>query len=194
MRVCKEHKACEARDFTVPVRIATIGSGKDSFNQLVSLGDITEGTVVWTFNSRVAQMAKTVLHVTKEELDSWPEAKRADFQMWCWQDDWNSFTGCTDRRFACLDRTNFLQHSCDPTCWFQGDGMLVARRAIRAGEPLSIEYASVDTLFSSFEEPCCCGTDKCRNVIRNSDFLNPAIALPYKGHMRRFLDAFWDKQ
>ena len=62
-----------------------------------------------------------------------------------------------------------IDHSCDPNAWLDGLD-LVARRSIRLGEEITIDYA---TLFNermpAFE--CACDSPICRGTIRGTDYL-----------------------
>jgi D-alanine-D-alanine ligase len=61
-----------------------------------------------------------------------------------------------------------INHSCDPNAWLEGLDM-VARRAIRAGEEITIDYA---TFYNEQMDDflCHCGTDECRAIIRGTDY------------------------
>ncbi len=61
-----------------------------------------------------------------------------------------------------------INHSCDPNAWLEGLDM-VARRAIEAGEEITMDYATfyneqMDDFF------CHCGTELCRGIIRGTDY------------------------
>jgi D-alanine-D-alanine ligase len=61
-----------------------------------------------------------------------------------------------------------INHSCDPNAWLQGLN-LVARRKIRAGEEITIDYA---TFYNERMDDfvCHCGARKCRGIIRGTDY------------------------
>lgn len=83
-----------------------------------------------------------------------------------------------------------LNHSCDPNVWFAGAG-LVTRRAIRAGEELTYDYATgpseAGPLF------CHCETYRCRQVIAGDDWRIPQLQRRYAGHwapqVQKLIDA-----
>lgn len=61
-----------------------------------------------------------------------------------------------------------INHSCDPNAWLEGLN-LVARRDIKPGEEITIDYATfynerMDDFF------CHCGADSCRGIIRGTDY------------------------
>ncbi|RLB47608.1 MAG: hypothetical protein DRJ42_25050, partial [Deltaproteobacteria bacterium] len=60
-------------------------------------------------------------------------------------------------------------HSCDPNAWFEGLD-IVARRAIAAGEEVTLDHAT----FRAGDLPsfqCACGATDCRGTIRGDDYL-----------------------
>lgn len=61
-----------------------------------------------------------------------------------------------------------INHSCDPNAWLQGLN-LVARRKIKAGEEITIDYA---TFYNERMDDfvCHCGAGKCRGIIRGTDY------------------------
>ncbi|MEZ4636515.1 MAG: SET domain-containing protein-lysine N-methyltransferase [Caldilineaceae bacterium] len=64
-----------------------------------------------------------------------------------------------------------LNHACDPNAWLSGLD-LVARRPIRAGEQITVDYATFcNEIMKDFE--CHCGSPNCRGVIHGNDYLAP---------------------
>lgn len=82
-----------------------------------------------------------------------------------------------------------LNHSCDPNAWYAGAGSLnvVARRRIKKGEEITVEYATVYGEFVK-EFACRCGCPSCRLNIRPSDCRSAEIMLLYRDHMSPFVD------
>ncbi len=66
-----------------------------------------------------------------------------------------------------------INHSCNPNSWVEGLN-LVARRRIKAGEEITVDYA---TFYNEQMEDfvCHCGARGCRKVIRGSDYLKPFV-------------------
>ncbi len=66
-----------------------------------------------------------------------------------------------------------INHSCDPNAWLEGMD-LVARRKIKAGEEITIDYATFyNERMDDF--PCHCGTRRCRKMIRGTDYLEDFV-------------------
>ncbi len=66
-----------------------------------------------------------------------------------------------------------INHSCNPNAWIEGLN-LVARRRIKAGEEITVDYA---TFYNEQMEDfaCHCGARGCRKVIRGTDYLKPFV-------------------
>lgn len=66
-----------------------------------------------------------------------------------------------------------INHSCDPNAWIEGLN-LVARRNIKAGEQITIDYATFyNEQMDDFD--CHCGTRRCRKVVRGTDYLEDFV-------------------
>jgi D-alanine-D-alanine ligase len=82
-----------------------------------------------------------------------------------------------------------INHACDPNTWLEGLD-IVARRAIRRGEELTIEYATFcGPAMAPFD--CHCGAVHCRRTIRGSDHLLPVIRTIYAEHASDFVRNAW---
>jgi D-alanine-D-alanine ligase len=78
-----------------------------------------------------------------------------------------------------------INHSCDPNTWFDGLDLL-ARRPIRAGEPITLDYATVyGTTMAEFT--CQCGSQGCRGTIRGTDHLAPWVEERYGDHLSPYV-------
>lgn len=86
----------------------------------------------------------------------------------------------------------FLNHSCDPTAWLKDEVTVVARRAIKAGEEITTEFA---TWFDY--EPgavysagwvCKCGSPLCRKILSPRDWQRAELQQRYTGHFSPFLE------
>lgn len=67
-----------------------------------------------------------------------------------------------------------VNHACDPSAWLRGLDV-VARREIRAGEEITLEYATFyDDRMPDFA--CDCGAPRCRGIVRGSDWRSEFVA------------------
>lgn len=67
-----------------------------------------------------------------------------------------------------------INHSCEPAAWVEGLDV-VARRAVEAGEEITLDYATFSNeRMPSFE--CRCGASNCRRTIRGEDYLTDVVS------------------
>ena len=82
-----------------------------------------------------------------------------------------------------------MNHSCDSNVWMRDEVTLVARRDIRAGEELTVDYALMSGLPGDLlKEPCRCGSPVCRGIITGDDWQLPEIQARYRDHFSPFLN------
>lgn len=72
-------------------------------------------------------------------------------------------------------------HSCDPNLWHDDAVTIVARRAIQAGEELTIDYAT-HTMSPMWSMTCQCSSELCRGVVSGNDWRRPILQLRYGRH------------
>jgi D-alanine-D-alanine ligase len=73
-----------------------------------------------------------------------------------------------------------VNHACDPSGWLDGLDV-VARRAISAGEEITLEYATFyDERMPAFS--CACGAANCRGTVTGTDYRSDVLA-PYGDHV-----------
>jgi len=76
---------------------------------------------------------------------------------------------------------HFANHSCDPTLWHVGPYELAARRQIRTGEELTVDYGT-NSGASGFVMECRCRSTGCRRRITSEDWRKPELQRHYAGH------------
>ena len=76
---------------------------------------------------------------------------------------------------------HYLNHSCDPNVWHTDAFTIAARRNVRAGEELTIDYGTHSGL-STFRMDCSCGSPPCREVITGDDWKLEVLHDRYRGH------------
>jgi D-alanine-D-alanine ligase-like ATP-grasp enzyme len=83
------------------------------------------------------------------------------------------------------DAWSIINHACDPNAWLEGLDC-VARRPIREGEPVTLDYATLHgPMMAEFR--CECGSSNCRGVIRGSDHLEPWVEARYGDHVSSYV-------
>jgi D-alanine-D-alanine ligase-like ATP-grasp enzyme len=78
-----------------------------------------------------------------------------------------------------------INHSCDPNTWLDGLD-LVARKPIRAGEELTMDYATFCGPRMA-EFPCTCGAPECRGIICGADCYSPELEIRYGNHVSDYV-------
>jgi hypothetical protein len=117
------------------------------------------------------------------EIVDWPPQKRIRFLAFAIQ------IGEDDFSFQQGD-IKFINHSCDPTGWWLTYGTLTARRDIQPGEEITYDYSTSDIKLN-YRMECLCGTDACRGIVTNRDFLGPDFQKKYGGHLpEHVVDAY----
>lgn len=76
---------------------------------------------------------------------------------------------------------HFANHSCDPTLWHVGPYDLAARRHVRAGEELTVDYGT-NSGADGFVMDCRCGAATCRGRVTSEDWRRPELRARYEDH------------
>jgi hypothetical protein len=87
---------------------------------------------------------------------------------------------------------HWCNHSCDPNLWHVGPYDLVARRPIRAGEELTIDYGT-NSGAAGFRMRCRCGSAGCRGEITSDDWRRLELQDRYRGHWSPALQSQIDR-
>ncbi len=127
---------------------------------------IPKGTVVW-------QLDEDERRITKGELLKLPEEKAK-----------LAYQAGEDKYIILEDKSEVLNHSCDPNLWWDGDETLVAKRDIQPGEEITYDYSSSDVdpeTFPGFE--CNCKAANCRGFVSYKDSLDSTFQKKYQGHL-----------
>jgi SET domain-containing protein len=132
--------------------------------------DIATGTALLRLGGRLVTTAE--LDALIAEADADPAAPYVD-----------TFTVYEDAHVVLPPGTpaHYGNHSCDPNLWYADAYTFVTRRDVRAGEELTIDYATIsgaDGLLMS----CACGVPGCRGEITSDDWRIPELQTRYSGH------------
>jgi len=108
--------------------------------------------------------------VTRSHVERcWGEPQLSWFKSYAWP--------LTDETWVMWDRDpeswKPINHACEPNAWLEGLDV-VARRAIRSGEEITMDYATfMNELMPSFD--CFCGSSRCRGTIHGDDYLGDEV-------------------
>jgi hypothetical protein len=121
---------------------------------------VPEGEIIMEF-----QGAPHTL-VTRDWIErDWSDRERGWFQTYAWP--------LTDQVWVTWpedpEEWRPINHSCDPNAWLE-ELDLVARRDIRPGEEIRVDYATYgNNILTPFD--CSCGATDCRGQVREDDHL-----------------------
>lgn len=145
--------------------------------------DISRGRTV--YETSEAELDKVPIN----EIKKWPIKKKKVFLRYSFQGDNNFYySGVSNfKSEEPVDDSFYMNHSCDPNCWHEGIN-IVARRNIKKGEELTIDYGTIMAP-SGLEQDfaCKCSAKKCRKFITKKDCKNFAIVKKYKAHFPPFI-------
>lgn len=80
------------------------------------------------------------------------------------------------------DDSYFINHSCDPNIWMKDGITFTAKRDIKKGEELSVDYSMFVSEDYVAKWKCKCGSKYCRKHITGRDYKIPEVQDRYKGH------------
>jgi hypothetical protein len=139
-------------------------TGKGEYG-LFAKEPLSRGEFVWKENEGEECVC---MNLTVEEALKLPEEQKKIFLHFCYQVDENELSGHLTMEEVMNDDAFFMNHSCDPTVWWE-DETLVARRDISAGEEITYDYG---TDFTAFDRgfTCRCGAPQCRGTLLRDDW------------------------
>jgi len=88
-----------------------------------------------------------------------------------------------------------LNHSCDANSWLAGGVTLVARRAISAGEEITLDQGTWnydEAEYADDSPACCCGAADCRRALTENDWRRTDVRARYRGHFHPLIQKMID--
>ncbi len=76
---------------------------------------------------------------------------------------------------------HYGNHSCDPTAWHLDAYTIGLRRAVAAGEEITVDYATQSGL-PGWTMECRCGSPSCRGTLTGDDWRRPELQQRYGEH------------
>lgn len=130
---------------------------------------ILKGEVIWQFDPSLPTY-------TLSEIEELPEEQQKYFSRYSYQ--------CSEDRFVLADPglDRYMNHSCDPNLYWKDNQTLVACRDIDPGEEISYDYTTNDILVD-YQMKCNCGSNSCRQIITNKDYLDTGWQEKYGTHL-----------
>ena len=135
---------------------------------LFTVADIGVDELVWRLGGRLVSSAELVAHMAAENA----EGRYVD-----------TITVNEDEHLVLPAEStlHFSNHSCDPNVWHVGPYEVRARRAIAAGEELTIDYGT-NSGAAGLRMACRCGADVCRGLVTSDDWQIAELQRRYEGH------------
>jgi SET domain-containing protein len=95
-----------------------------------------------------------------------------------------------------ITKTDYVNHSCNPSCGFSGEITFVALRDIEVGEEITFDYATVimRTLNNKYiyNFKCECGGPSCRGYVTQDDWSIRELQEKYKGYFQPYIQKVID--
>jgi hypothetical protein len=145
---------------------------------------IKVGEVIWSDN-------KTYQKVSMKEAESWPRELFKAWTHFAYQVSETEFLGppIVDGKVGSqVDASNYMNHSCDPACWFDNDFLMTARRDIAQDEEVTFDYCTSELNETKKLDPCLCGAQNCRKVVTMDDWKIRELQENYAGHFQPYLN------
>lgn len=79
----------------------------------------------------------------------------------------------------------YVNHSCDPNCYIDGQVVFRALRDISPGEFFTIDYGTFMLTLSDPIPECNCGSEKCRGTITGTDYKFLTLPLSWYAQKRK---------
>lgn len=133
--------------------------------------NISKGEVVWSLDPNEKQLSLAEKNALPENL------KKLAFQY-------------HDKYIVVTDRSEYMNHSCDPNTWWTKDFELSAKREINSGEEITYDYSTADVGDWTASWQCTCGAPNCRHIITGTDCLNPEFQNRYRGHLPSWVNKY----
>lgn len=168
--------ACALRRQSVRRPRTRIEFGQPGGYGLVAAMDLASGERILVGEERAHHLASWK-HIER----TWSDWQRATLSRWAYPVS----NEVVDVGGEVPEEWSLINHSCEPNAWLEGLDW-VARRPIREGEPVTIDYA---TLYGPVmtEFTCQCGSPHCRGVIRGTDHLEPWVEERYGDHVSPYV-------
>ncbi|MBX9850145.1 MAG: SET domain-containing protein-lysine N-methyltransferase [Cytophagaceae bacterium] len=148
----------------------------EDFFGVFTTEDIKEGEFIFkNWNDNCARL-------TSEEIKKLNPSYRVFFEKYSTEIQPFTYIGPFENEDVTHQLEYYINHCCDPNTWLLNDDDVVARRDIKAGEQITIDYATfvLHEFESSRIERCLCGAANCRGTISDHDWWK--LREVYKGH------------
>jgi len=139
---------------------------------------IPAGALIWRADAGDAEK----FYKTKAEIEAWSADEQRYFFNFAYQVAPGIYSGVQRCQEADTDKSQFMNHCCEPNTAFRGDEEMVAVRDIAPGDEVTYDYATSEHE-GSFHLPfaCSCGAGTCRKAVAPEDWSRPDLQERYAG-------------
>lgn len=138
---------------------------------------IKKDTILFSYLDWIEDEKEGWLNLSVEEVSHLPKDVQQVFLKYGYDRDFGRIVGPSNKKFAQND-SNFMNHSCEPNMVYDEKDNIIAKKDIKAGDELTIDYANfvvnVDQDFI-----CRCGSKKCRGKILKDDWKKLCLEIQY---------------
>ncbi|OQR99114.1 3-deoxy-D-manno-octulosonic acid transferase [Thraustotheca clavata] len=146
---------------------------------LFASNDMEEGAIVWYWDKATEPLET----FTRQEIMIHEDCQKLTNFSYMVGDDTFAST-LEPEKDACW----YMNHSCDPNCWFDGNDQIVTKRPVKKGEQLCYDYACTESESSLHAGLVCqCGSINCRGKLKFDDWRNPKFIQANHGHLTDFI-------
>ena len=138
--------------------------------------DIKKGEIIFS------KWNDSCVKLKREEVNKLPEPYKTIFEKYSTELEEFTYVGPYENEDVSTQIDYFINHCCDPNVWMINDEDVAARRDIKAGEQVTIDYATfiINEFPSSRIEECLCGAKTCRGSLGKNDWW--LMRDVYRGH------------
>jgi len=144
--------------------------------RIVATKDISKDGLIFKHEEQKHHLVSRS-HVMK----TWSEEKKRWFRQYAWPISDEIYMMWSPNP----DEWTPINHSCEPNAWLMGLNV-TARKSIRAGEEITLDYA---TFCNEIMEPfsCNCGANDCRGLIKGTDYRSVFVREKYGDHVSAYV-------
>lgn len=137
---------------------------KNKEKGLFATSEISKGEIVWKLDKGEEVLSQEKRNYLPQEI------KKLAFQY-------------MDGYVVVHDGGEYMNHSCDPNLWWNGNDVLIAMEDIQKGEEVTYDYSTADIGDWVAGWTCNCGSKICRKTITGKDCLSTEFQVRFKDHL-----------
>lgn len=181
-----------------PAIVCLPRTGGDGGMGLYCCNGLAKGEVVWAERKEAGDFSEldNAVPRSREWIEALPPASKKIYCRYMHKTGENEFQSLAEfnempieeyPNVRIIDISNYMNHSCSPTCWFVDGGeeytkVMVAARDLAPGDEVTYDFCTAEDCELSPEWECHCGSANCRGLVTPRDWQLPALQQQYAGH------------